>query len=131
MIKNIDSWVEFRYLALKRKYFVSQFWFYFLNFLSFGTAAAIVVLNLFAIKLNNDADLKKLFVVMAIISATITFLTTIVSFFTLKKSAIKANHKLERIETEYKKFKDKKDDYKTKEAEHLIIKRITYIFNED
>lgn len=131
MNKKLETWVEFKYLAMKRKYFVSQFWFFFLNLLSFAISAAIIVLNLFAIKLNKDNDLKELFVIMAIISAVVVFLTTVVTFFTFKKSAIKASHKLDRIKDEYVKFKNKEDDYKSKDAEHLIIKRITYIFNED
>lgn len=131
MIKNINTWVEFRYLAMKRKWFVSQFWFFFLNFLAFAITASIIVLNLYAIRLNKDPDMKRLFVAMAIISGIVTFLTTVVTFFTFRKSAIKANHKLERIAEEYKKFKGKKEEYASKDAEHIIIKKITYIFNED
>lgn len=131
MSNNINWWVEKKYLLMKRKYFVSQFWFYLLNITAFAIAASIVVLNLFALRMNKIETSKPFFLGMAIIGAVITFVTTLISFFAFKNKANLAKEKLERIAEESKKFKTKQDEYKGKDAEHILVKRITFIFNAD
>lgn len=129
--EKLNQWAELKYLNLQRKYVQSVTIFTILNILSFSIAAAIVVLNLFALKNNEIPSTKPFFIAIAIISGVVAFLTALLSFFKFKTSANKAKVKIEKINEEIRSFESKEDKYKNKDREHLLINNITLIYNDE
>lgn len=128
---NMESWVEAKYMKIKTKYVVSMYGFIGLNILSFAMAAAIVILNLFAIRFNDDDTTKVLFILISAIGGIVSFVTTLLSFFTLKKQATISKTKMERIEDESKKHSAEEGIYKSADRDHILVKNITTIYNEE
>lgn len=129
--EKLNQWVELKYLNLQRKYLQSVTIFTILNILAFSVAAAIVVLNLFALKNNEIPSTKPYFIAIAIISGLVAFLTALLSFFKFKTSANKAKTKMNKINDQIKLFEAKAEPYNTKKAEHILIENITSIYNEE
>lgn len=128
--KNMESWVEAKYMKLKTKYVLSMYGFVTLNILSFAIAAAIIILNLFAIRFNDVDSTKPLFISISALGGFVSFITTLISFFTLKKAAAVSKTKMERIEIESNKHTKKVDEYADKNRDHILVKKITDIYNE-
>lgn len=129
--KNMETWVEGKYMKIKYKYLISMYGFIALNILSFAIAAVVIILNLFAIRYNDDDSTKILFICISALGGFVSFITTIISFFTLKRAASVSKTKMERIEIESNKHTNKIEEYSGKDRDQVLVRNITQIYNED
>lgn len=126
-MKEINKWVEEKYTKLYKKSVNSKVWFAIINIISFAMVASMVILNIYSIKKNPYHDTVKFYVAIAIITSFIGLLTSVTSFFTLNKSSNTYGKQYEEINKEYKLYKEKKDHYKGKDRDALIIDRVLEI----
>ena len=130
MNNELKKWTESVYMKLYRKYLVSKTWFIILNVLSSILIASMVILNIYAIKKNPYADTKIYYVLIAIFSAFIGLLTSLVSFFTLNKNSNKYKEQAKDLRHQLNLYKKKEGKYESKERDKLILDEITNITTE-
>ena len=86
---NITSkiYADKTYSKLKKKYYLSLFWFAFLNIFLILLISTLILLNIFAIKWNTNPIYNKTkiwFVILAILNSIVAVLTSIITFLKLK-----------------------------------------------
>ena len=131
--------VQAIYKELNNKRRTSMVGFILLNVLSFFLVAALVVLNLFAIRFNpdaspkgivNDSEIIYLFVALSILSGLSSLFTSIVSFFVFRKRATKFQEQINLIKIEIELYKKSDGEYSYKDKDVLLIRRVTRIRNK-
>ncbi|MCR8612920.1 MAG: hypothetical protein NC236_00335 [Mycoplasma sp.] len=130
MSKNtIKNWVEKKYRLLYRKYLISKIWFIALNLISFFLVAAMIILNIYAIRKNPFQDTKPLYVSLAVLTGFVGFFTSVTSFFTLNRSSNIYRKQLKEIENEKKLFNSKDEKYNVKNKNEVFLNSILEILN--
>lgn len=128
MKQDLKNWVEKKYMVLYRKYLVSRSWFIFLNIVCFSLIAAMAIANYYAIRNDVAGHVKVYFIIISILSALVGFITSITSFFTLRKNSIIYKERHEHIKHEYKLYKDKQAPYDKKDAKAKLIDEVMRIY---
>lgn len=131
MKKDLKNWVEKKYLTLYRKYSVSKMWFIILNIICFSLIAAMAIANYYAIRNDVAGHVKTYFIIISILSAFAGFITSITSFFTLRKNSLIFKERYVQIKHEYKLFKDKAHPYNEKDAKEKLIDNVMRIYYGD
>ena len=132
-MNNVDQVHKF----FKRKEKRANMIFVLLNLVSFGLAALLVILNLFAIRFNpvkiNDSPKDNIviwmFVIMSIITGVTAVITGVMSFFVFRKRAAKYKDKKESIQNEQAAYKKKEGPYSGKDRDHNLVENVTKIIN--
>lgn len=128
MKRDLKNWVEKKYMILYRKYTVSQAWFIFLNIVCFSLIAAMAIANYYAIRNDVAGHVKVYFIIISILSALVGFITSITSFFTLRKNSVVYKERYENIKHEYKLYKDKAAPYDKKDSKERLIDEVMRIY---
>ena len=79
------------YSKLKKQYYLSLFWFAFLNIFLILLISTLILLNIFAIKWNTNPVYNKTkvwFVILAILNSIVAVLTSIITFLKLKPKMV-------------------------------------------
>ena len=123
--------VDKYYEDLNKKLKTTTMFYSFLNILLFILGAAIIVLNIFAIRMNPGGKADKwLFVIVAILTAITSFFTSFISLFTYRKKNKKLNTQIELIATERAQHKNKILEYEVKNRDAVLIERVRRIINK-
>ncbi len=110
-----------------------------LNVLAIGLAAALIIMNLFAIRFNpirlssstvQDHTIIWLFIGISILTGIASALSSMTSVFIFRKRATGYKTKKEEIKEEMKKHKDRENVYKGKDRDKVLVKRVLKIINE-
>ena len=118
------------FLKVHNKYLRSKVLYVALNIVSIFIVSLMIVLNLYAIKMNKLDDTKLLFVISSILIGFVGFITSISSFFSLRKNSIIYKTKKERIEKEYNDWKKGINKYKVKNKDLLLIEYVLKVNEE-
>ncbi len=105
-----NRYAEREYKNLRHKYLVSKFSFIFLNVCSILLVSVLILLNIFAIRWNNNPhyqDTKMWFVVIASLNGSVGFFTTLLSF-------LKVKNKLKKLAIALVAMNKEKDEYHKK-----------------
>ena len=105
-----NRYAEREYKNLRHKYLVSKFSFIFLNVCSILLVSVLILLNIFAIRWNNNdhyKDTKIWFVVIASLNGSVGFFTTLLSF-------LKVKNKLKKLAIALVAMNKEKDEYHKK-----------------
>ncbi|AZZ65538.1 DUF4231 domain-containing protein [Metamycoplasma phocicerebrale] len=81
----------------RKKYIISRFFYIFISLIIMIISSLQIILNLFAIRWNNDLTLKTIFLFIAILAALIAFIQSIMLFFDFKTNKEENNIKLENL----------------------------------
>lgn len=128
------------YNKLAKDYRRSFFLYTSLSITLFVLSATLVVLNLFAIRMNpnqtlHDASLKHeqyYFIAIVVLTAIAGTISGFLSLFTFKKKARIQRVQIDRINNEVKKYRKSIEDYKEeKHRDKKFVKNIKAIFNEE
>lgn len=122
---------KYLYIDLNKKYKKTTTFFLIINLTIFFIGAAIIVLNIFAIRKNPSSDpiTKWIFVSVAIATAIATFISSITSLYVFRKKNKTLNEKITLIDIERKQFKRKVLAYTEPNPEVLLLRRIETIIN--
>lgn len=130
---NVDEEVNKMFEHIRRKKAVSQTVFITLNVSIFCLSASLIILNLFSVRWSpaNEDTTKWLFVVLSILVALSTFVTSLLSIFVYRRKSQEKSEKIEAIKREKKKFQNKEDVYSgtAREAEIKLIEKLNEILN--
>lgn len=129
------------YNKLAKDHRRSFFLYTFLSITLFTLSAVLVVLNLFAIRMNpnqllhEDQSLKHqqyYFIAIVVLTAIAGTISGALSLFTFKKRAKIQRIQIERINNEVKKYKNNIETYKDqKNKDKKFVNNIKTIFKED
>ena len=131
MKRDLKNWVEKKYLVLYRKYTISRMWFIILNIICFSLIAAMSIANYYAIRNDVAGHVKVYFIIISILSAFAGFITSITSFFTLRKNSMLFKDRSTQIRHEYKLYKDNAHPYNEKDAKEKLIDNVMRIYYGD
>lgn len=110
-----------------------------LNVIAILLAAALIIMNLFAIRFNpvkangssNDSLIIWMFVAVSIVVGLAAATTSISSIFLFRKRATAYREKKEKIKEEQDKYKSNKGPYKKKaDKDKTLIERVLKIVND-
>ncbi|QJR43913.1 DUF4231 domain-containing protein [Mycoplasma miroungirhinis] len=123
-IDNIKS-------SLQKKVWVYSFWYYFLNIIIMLISLIISILGSIQLYNNFDGfgDWRKYVLITTAISAGITFLTSLISFFVLNKKINKYKIRINKINLETLLWKEKIGEYKHKNRDLNFFKQVAEICN--
>lgn len=127
--EKIHSWVQLKYLNIRRKYLQSIGIFVLLNIIAFSVTAVITILNIYVLKNNPIPSTKTYFIASSILAGCITFLTALLSFFKFKTLSNSSNEKLLLIKVEEQMFKSRTGIYQVGNADLIFTERIIAIEN--
>jgi hypothetical protein len=118
-------------LGIKRKQKRTNAFYIFINILSFSITAGLIILNIFAIRWNNNKDINKmLFVAIAIVTGLVGATISITTLFNFKTNSQKFQNKINLIEIEKKKFESRKEECSKKNPQEIFINKIIDIKNK-
>lgn len=126
---KLHSWVQLKYINIRRKYLQSIGIFMLLNIIAFSVTAIIAILNIYVLKNNPIPSTKTYFIISSILAGCITFLMALLSFFKLKTLSNKSNEKLLLIKDEEDMFKSRIGIYQNDDADLIFTERIIAIEN--
>ncbi|MBU4691280.1 DUF4231 domain-containing protein [Mycoplasma zalophi] len=116
---------------LAKKLWIYSFWYYFLNVVIMLISLTISILG--SIQLYNGfdgfGDWNKYLLITTGISAAITFLTSLISFFVLNKKINKYKIRINKINFESLLWKEKIGEYKHKNRDLTFFKKVAEICN--
>lgn len=121
---------------LLHKYKKSLYTYAIMTIIGFVLSAALIIFNLYAVRFNpakGNEELRLeqwLFIGIAILSAVQAFITGILTLFTFRKKSKTQKHKIERINIQIERYKNKEGDYDTTERDAVLINLVTKILNE-
>lgn len=122
--------VEKKYNRINTKYFRSNTWSYFFKLIMPTLSLVSFILALVSIQGATDS-VKPYFITMAILSAIMAFITTIIGAFTFGVLSKRARAKVEEIQKETDLFESNQGDYKeSKNRLQTFIRNITKIDNK-
>ena len=132
---NITSkiYADKTYSKLKKKYYLSLFWFAFLNIFLILLISTLILLNIFAIKWNTNPIYNKTkiwFVILAILNSIVAVLTSIITFLKLKPKMEVIKNALLSISKLKDEFYNKKGIFKINNNEKRFIDVIFNITKE-
>lgn len=130
------------YNKLAKDHSKSFFLYAFLSVTLFVLSAVLVVLNLFAIRMNPNQTLhdeepalkhqQYYFIAIVVLTAIAGTISGALSLFTFKKRAKIQRIQIERINNEVRKYKNNLEDYETtKHRDKKFVKNIRTIINDD
>ncbi|MCR8613202.1 MAG: DUF4231 domain-containing protein [Mycoplasma sp.] len=116
----------YNFFKIKRKRSVRIY--VYLNLSLFTLSAIGIVLNIFALRLNNDILSKDFFIVVTILTASSSALSTIISTFKFKIKYQKWNKQIKDIKEEVKLYENNENDYSDEaEKDSILLGRILEI----
>lgn len=120
------------YRHWRRKHFLSIATYIIINVVIFAMLAATAILNLWALKYGTNQSLvKAMFITMAIMSASGSFVSGIISFFNYKKRFQEKNDKITEIQNHLQWYKEKKQAfYDNENRDNNLLQNITDILNK-
>lgn len=125
--EELINQIKEEHSTYKKKYRAGYTIFLSLNIIIFVISSILVVLNLFAIRLNESPISRPYFIAIAFITGTIAFLTSLNSFFEFKNLQKDFNEKIKFVENEYDKFKK---DIKTSRNPEKLFSEIIEALNK-
>lgn len=129
-MKELNKWVEDKYMKLYKKYITSRSIFIILNLISLVLVASMVILGIFAIKKNPFENTKPYYVAVLVLTGAVGFFTSIISFFSINKNANKCREQYDLVKEEYSKYKANEGKYDDKNKDSILIDSIYKITEE-
>jgi len=115
------------YYKLKKRYINSISFYIFLNLVLFSLAAGSVILNLYAIRFNNDVETKILFLVISGLTSASTLITAIYSIIYYRTNLSDVKRILKRINKNIKMYKSNESPYNDDDALEKFFNNISDI----
>ncbi|AAT27593.1 hypothetical protein [[Mycoplasma] mobile] len=119
--KELINQIKEQYKTFKKRYVVGYGIFLTLNIAIFAISSMLVVLNLFAIRLNNNQLSRPFFIAIAFITGSIAFFSSLNAFFEFKNLHKDLNDRIKMINEEMDEFKKSQTKYAKDDIQFLKL----------